>query len=88
MNSEIEWMLKLGRGARGHFVTLIEIEVNLIRCISGHTCRRPDDSDFVARSEELSLIGRRRSRDFSVVIENQSREKNDENFETNSPFHG
>ena len=30
-------MLKLGRRARGHFVTLIEIRVHLILVISGHT---------------------------------------------------
>ena len=30
-------MLKFGRGARRHFVTLIKIAVHLITCISGHT---------------------------------------------------
>ena len=30
-------MLKLGRRARGHFVTLIEIRVHLIRVKPGHT---------------------------------------------------
>ena len=29
-------MLKLGRKARGHFVTLIEIRVHLIRVKPGH----------------------------------------------------
>ena len=29
-------MLKLGRRARGHFVTLIEIRLHLIKAISGH----------------------------------------------------
>ena len=32
-------MLKLGRRARGHFVTLIEIRVHLIRVQPGHISR-------------------------------------------------
>ena len=32
-------MLKLARRTRGHFVTLIEIRVHLIRCKPGHISR-------------------------------------------------
>ena len=31
-------MLKLGRRARGYFVTFIKIAVDLINCTSGHVC--------------------------------------------------
>ena len=34
-------MLKLARRARGHFVTLIEIRVHLIRVKPGHISARP-----------------------------------------------
>ena len=34
-------MLKLGRRARGHFVTLIEIRVHLIRVKPGHISNFP-----------------------------------------------
>ena len=32
-----EVMVKFTRRATGHFVTLIEISIHLITCISGHT---------------------------------------------------
>ena len=37
-------MLKLARRARGHFVTLIEIRVHLIRVKPGHICRAEEES--------------------------------------------
>ena len=40
-------MLKLGRRARGHFVTLIEIRVHLIRVKPGH----------ISPSHELTFLG-------------------------------
>ena len=36
-------MLKLGRRARGHFVTLIEIRMHLIRVKPGHISRSDED---------------------------------------------
>ena len=33
-------MLKLARRAKGHFMTLIEIRVHLIRCKPGHISRQ------------------------------------------------
>ena len=38
-------MLKLARRERGHFVTLIEIRVHLIRVKPGHISTYDDDDD-------------------------------------------
>ena len=38
MSLSPEVMIKFTRRAIGHFVTLIEIAVHLITCISGHIC--------------------------------------------------
>ena len=37
--------LKLGRRAKAHFMTLIEIGVHLIRVNPGHICGDADDND-------------------------------------------
>ena len=44
-------MLKLGRRARGHFVTLIEIRVHLIRVRPGHV------SELFAKNAFLGHFG-------------------------------
>ena len=44
--SETQVMLKLARRARGHFMTLIEIRVHLIRCKPGHICLLPGHTAF------------------------------------------
>ena len=47
-------MLKLARRARGHFVTLIEIRVHLIRVKPGHISK--SKKKFVAFDVELTVI--------------------------------
>ena len=53
-------MLKLARRARGHFVTLIEIRVHLIRVNPGHICAEDCQSYILLTS--FSLL------DFTVVF--------------------
>ena len=45
-------MLKLARRARGHFVTLIEIRVHLIRVKPGHISKVRDDIDRLPLNSE------------------------------------
>ena len=47
-------MLKLGRRARGHFITLIEIRVHLIWVKPGHISKQMDQND--CRTEQLKQL--------------------------------
>ena len=49
-------MLKLARRARGHFVTLIEIRVHLIRVKPGHISRSQDFSKGGSHSVKQSVL--------------------------------
>ena len=49
-------MLKLARRARGHFVTLIEIRVHLIRVKPGYISQSVDDLFPEAKKTFLALI--------------------------------
>ena len=49
-------MLKLARRARGHFVTLIEIRVHLIRVKPGHISKRNNKRRIVEREEAFYYI--------------------------------
>ena len=53
-------MLKLARRARGHFVTLIEIRVHLIRVKPGHISLSPDGHQqcTAASSQMRSVVWR------------------------------
>ena len=44
-------MLKLARRAKGHFMTLIEIRVHLIRCKPGHISKKEDIRIFTVTGE-------------------------------------
>ena len=50
-------MLKLARRAKGHFMTLIEIRVHLIRCKPGHISQDvAETSDaFIVNSRTMSI---------------------------------
>ena len=49
-------MLKLGRRARGHFVTLIEIHVHLIRVKPGHISNNPAFFTVLAVTQTVVCI--------------------------------
>ena len=49
-------MLKLARRAKGHFVTLIEIRVHLIRCKPGHISLFLDGFSVECRKTNTKVI--------------------------------
>ena len=51
-------MLMLARRARGHFLTLIEIRVHLIRVKPGHICVAVKDIDVPFRVDKRAVRDR------------------------------
>ena len=92
-------MLKLGRRARGHFVTLIEICVHLIRVKPGHICAFPNNHIFVfliiliinrlkylnLEHNEISSIPHLRLLGARVREDNTSRQENAKTVESSLP---
>ena len=62
--SETQVMLKLARRAKGHFMTLIEIPMHLIRCKPGHISKNCDKTLLkiilrlkkIAKSDDVSTL--------------------------------
>ena len=48
-------MLKLARRAKGHFMTLIEIRVHLIRCKPGHIEERGEGVAFLSKQVKMDF---------------------------------